>query len=156
VRAALPSYRRRVDPGPATEPLDRLLVHTGLALQRFTRRVADSYGLSATALDVLGALVALDEVSHRDLAGHLRLAPATLTPVIDALEGAGALTRVRDGTDRRIVRISITPRGRERYAAAATGVAAAVAGLPTPSSDHAELIRVHLLDLLDAIERTAP
>jgi DNA-binding MarR family transcriptional regulator len=144
-----------VEPGPATEPLDRLLVRTGLALQRFTRRVAGSYGLSATALDVLGALVELDEVSHRDLAGHLRLAPATLTPVIDALEETGALTRVRDGADRRVVRISITPRGRQRYAEAATGVAAAVAGLPTPSPDQAELIRLHLGDLLDAIERRA-
>ena len=63
---------------------------------------------------------------------------------------------MRDGTDRRVVRISITPRGRERYAAAATGVAAAVAGLPALPSDQAELIRVHLLDLLDAIERAAP
>jgi DNA-binding MarR family transcriptional regulator len=156
VRAALPSYRRRVDPGLATEPLDRLLVRTGLALQRFTRRAAGSYGLSATALEVLGALVELDEVSHRDLAGHLRLAPATLTPVIDALEEAGALTRVRDHADRRVVRISITRPGRERYAAAATGVADAVAELPAPSPDQAELIRVHLLDLLDAIERAVP
>ena len=145
-----------MDPGPAGEPIDRLLVRAGMALQRFTRSVAGSYGLSATALDVLGALVELGAVSHRDLAGHLRLAPATLTPVVDALEGADALIRVRDGTDRRVVRISITPAGRERYAAAAAGVACAVAELPVPSPDEAELIRVHLLDLLAAIERAAP
>jgi DNA-binding MarR family transcriptional regulator len=145
-----------VDPGPATEPLDRLLVRTGLALQRFTRRVAAAHGLSATALDVLGALGELDEVSHRDLAGHLRLAPATLTPVLDGLEGAGALTRVRDGADRRVVRVSITSKGRELRAAAATGVADAVAGLPAPSPDQAGPIRAHLIDLLDAIERAEP
>jgi DNA-binding MarR family transcriptional regulator len=132
-----------------------LLVRAGLAVQRFTRSVAAAHGLSATALDVLGALVELDEVSHRDLAGHLRLAPATLTPVLDALEGAGAVTRVRDGTDRRVVRLSITRLGRERYAEAATAVAAAVAGLPAPSPGQAELVRAHLLELLDALDRMA-
>jgi DNA-binding MarR family transcriptional regulator len=142
-----------VPPGP--EPLDRLLVRAGLAVQRFTRSVAAAHGLSATALDVLGALVELDEVSHRDLAGRLRLAPATLTPVLDALEGSGALVRARDGADRRVVRVSITERGREQYAEAATGVANAVAGLPTPSAEQAELIRAHLLELLDAVELTA-
>jgi DNA-binding MarR family transcriptional regulator len=148
-----------VHPGPATEPLERLLVRTGLALQRFTRRAAAAHGLSGTGLDVLAALVELDEraeLSQRDLAGHLRLAPATLTPVLDALEAAGALARVRDGADRRVVRVLITPRGRERYAAAAAGVAEAVAGLPAPSPRQAALIRVHLLRLLDAVDRAGP
>jgi DNA-binding MarR family transcriptional regulator len=131
-------------------------MRTGSALQRVTRKAAAAHGLSATALDVLAVLVELDEheeLSHRDLAGHLRLAPATLTPVLDALEAEGALTRVRDGTDRRIVRVSITRHGRERHAAAAAGVAAAVAALPGPSPEQEVLIRVHLLGLLDAMER---
>ena len=143
-------------PGPAAEPLDRLLVRAGLALQRFTRTAAAAHGLSATALDVLAALVELDELSHRDLAGHLRLAPATLTPVLDALEAEGALNRVRDLADRRVVRVSITRHGRERYAAAAAGVAAAVAALPEPPPGQAAAIRAHLLDLLDAVEREMP
>lgn len=140
---------------PEPEPLDRLLVRAGLAVQRFTRNAVAAHGLSATALDVLGALVELGEVSHRDLAGHLRLAPATLTPVLDALEGAGAVTRVRDGTDRRVVRVAVTARGRERYAEAATAVAAAAAALPAPTADQAELIRAYLLDLLDALDQPA-
>jgi DNA-binding MarR family transcriptional regulator len=143
-----------VPPGP--EPLDRLLVRAGLAVQRFTRGVAAAHGLSATALDLLGALVELDEVSHRDLAGHLRLAPATLTPVLDALEGTGAVTRVRDGRDRRVVRVSITSRGRDRHAEAATAVAAAVAELPAPPPDRAPLVRAYLIDLLEAMDRAAP
>jgi DNA-binding MarR family transcriptional regulator len=131
-------------------------MRTGSALQRVTRKAAAAHGLSATALDVLAVLVEHDELSHRDLAGHLRLAPATLTPVLDALEAEGALNRVRDGTDRRVVRVSITRHGRERHAAAAAGVAAAVAALPGPSPEQEALIRVHLLDLLDAMERAAP
>jgi DNA-binding MarR family transcriptional regulator len=145
-----------VHPGPATEPLDRLLVRTGQALRRFVQRAAAARGLSVTALEVLGALVEHDGLSHRDLAGRLRLAPATLTPVLDALEAAGALTRVRDGADRRVVRVSITDRGWERYVAVAGDVERAVAELPEPSPAQAAAIRAHLLDLLAAVDRACP
>jgi DNA-binding MarR family transcriptional regulator len=148
-----------VHPGPATEPLDQLLVRAGQALRRFTQRAAAAHGLSATGLEVLAALAELDEfdeLSHRDLAGRLRLAPATLTPVLDALEAEGALTRARDRADRRLVRVCITQRGRERHAAAAAGVAEALAWLPEPSPEQAALIRMHLLSLLDAVDGPVP
>lgn len=131
-------------------------MRAGSALQRVTRKAAAAHGLSATALDVLAVLVEFDELSHRDLAGHLRLAPATLTPVLDALEAQGAVIRLRDAADRRVVRVSVTRHGRERHAAAAAGVAAAVAALPGPSPDHAAVIRAHLLGLLDAVDREMP
>jgi DNA-binding MarR family transcriptional regulator len=148
-----------VHPGPATEPLDQLLVRAGQALRRFTQRAAAAHGLSATGLEVLAALAELDEfdeLSHRDLAGRLRLAPATLTPVLDALEAEGALTRARDRADRRLVRVCITQRGRERHAAAAAGVAEALAWLPEPSTEQAGLIRTYLLSLLDAVDGPVP
>jgi DNA-binding MarR family transcriptional regulator len=145
-----------VHPGPAAEPLERLLVRTGQALQRFIQRAAAAHGLSVTALEVLGALVEHDGCSHRDLAGRLRLAPATLTPVLDSLEAAGALTRDRDGVDRRVVRVSITDPGRERYVAVARGVERAVAELPEPSPAQAAAIRAHLRDLLAAVDRADP
>jgi DNA-binding MarR family transcriptional regulator len=156
VPAWSPTYRRPVHPGPSTEPLDQLLVRAGQALRRFTQRAAAAHGLSATGLEVLAALAVLDDQSHRDLAGRLRLAPATLTPVLDALEAEGALTRARDRTDRRLVRISITQRGRELYATAAAGAAEALAGLPEPSPEQAVLIRTHLLNLLDAVDGAVP
>jgi DNA-binding MarR family transcriptional regulator len=145
-----------VHPGPSAEPLDQLLVRAGQALRRFTQRAAAAHGLSATGLEVLAALAVLDDLSQRDLAGRLRLAPATLTPVLDALEAESALTRARDRTDRRLVRISITQRGRELHAAAAAGVAEALGGLPEPSPEQAVLIRTHLLSLLDAVDGAVP
>lgn len=138
--------------GPATESLDRLLVRAGQALQRFSRRTAAAHGLSATALAVLDVLVRHDAPSHRDLAGRLRLAPATLTPVLDALEATGALTRVRDGDDRRVVQVAITESGRKRFAVAVADVAEALARLPRPSPEEEVLIRAHLRVLLDAID----
>jgi DNA-binding MarR family transcriptional regulator len=142
-----------MQPGPGAEPLERLLVRTAQALQRCTRRAVGAHGLTATALGVLGVLVAHDAPSQRDLAGSLQLAPATLTPVLDALEAQGALVRVRDAADRRIVRVSITTRGRERVAEAAAGVEHVLAGLPRPAPEQAAAIRAHLLELLEALER---
>ena len=133
-------------------------MRTGQALQRVTRRAVAVHGLSATGLEVLGALVEHDGdgPSHRDLAGQLRLAPATLTPVLDALEADGALTRTRDGADRRVVRVSITESGRRRYAAAVGEVRRELGRLPRASSAAAVVIRAHLLDLLAAADRAEP
>jgi DNA-binding MarR family transcriptional regulator len=142
-----------VHPEPATEPLERLLVRTGHALQRVTRRAVATHDLSTTGLEVLRALVEHDGPSHRDLAGSLRLAPATLTPVLDALEAAGALTRTRDHADRRIVRVSITEGGRRRYAAAVQAVRRDTGRLPRASAQDAAIIRAHLLALLEAADR---
>jgi DNA-binding MarR family transcriptional regulator len=137
---------------PEAERLDRLLLRTGQGLQRWTQRLAAAHGLTATALDVLRVLVAHDAASQRDLAGELRLAPATLTPVLDALETAGALMRVRDGSDRRVVRVSVTPSGRERYAVAVAGVENAVGALPRPPPEHERIIRDYLRTLLAAVD----
>jgi DNA-binding MarR family transcriptional regulator len=50
-----------------------------------------------------------------NLAQAADLAPATVTEMVDALVGAGLVERVRDTEDRRIVRVSLTPRGRRAY-----------------------------------------
>jgi DNA-binding MarR family transcriptional regulator len=139
--------------GSGGEPLDRLLVRAGQAVQRITRRVSAEHGTSATALAVLGVLVEHEAPSQRELAGHLGLAPATLTPVLDALEADGDVTRVRDGADRRAMRLEITDRGRARHARVAACVAEAALALPRPAPQHEAIIRAHLLAVLAAAER---
>jgi DNA-binding MarR family transcriptional regulator len=145
-----------MQPGPGTEPLERLLVRAAQALQRCTRHAVGAHGMTATALEVLGVLVAHDAPSQRDLAGHVRLTPATLTPVLDALEAQGALVRVRDTTDRRVVRVSVTAHGRERCAEATADVERVLAGLPRPAPEQAAVVRAHLLELLEALDRPGP
>jgi DNA-binding MarR family transcriptional regulator len=109
--------------------------------------------LTPTSAALLGVLERADGRSHRELAGHLGLTPATLTPVVDLLERSGDIDRERDPRDRRVVRVTITPAGRERLrvasAAAATGLASS---LPAPPAEHAELIRTYLLDVLAALD----
>ena len=137
--------------GPDREgrPLDRLLTAAGQAAGRLRQRAASTHGLSTTALGVLGVLAEADAVSQRELAGRLDVTPATLTPVLDGLERAGSVLRSRDARDRRVIRLSITPAGRERWSAARAGVAAAVRErLPQPGPEDEAIIRGYLIAVL--------
>ncbi|GEL25714.1 hypothetical protein PSU4_46680 [Pseudonocardia sulfidoxydans NBRC 16205] len=105
--------------------LDLLLVRAGREVERRRRASAAAHGLSTTGLAVLHALLGVPSASHRDLAGAVGLTPATLTPVLDALDALdadGLVTRERDGRDRRVVRIAVTAAGRTRSAAATAAV----------------------------------
>lgn len=137
---------------PEHMPLGKLLSWTGGALDRYYQRTVSGHGLTSTSIGVLGVLGHRDAISHRELAGHLGVTPATLTPVIDALEAAGELRRDRDTTDRRVVRLSITPVGRERLVTAFAGVAATFRDrLPHPPPEEVEIIRRYLLAVLAAV-----
>lgn len=114
---------RGVTDAPAPPPLDLLLPRAGQAVDRVARRAVAAHGLTPTSLGVLGVLSRGRPAAHRELAAELGVAPATLTPVVDALERAGQVVRVRDVVDRRVVRVRVTDAGRERYLAAFDAVA---------------------------------
>ena len=136
----------------APPPLEVLLERVGAAVGRHRRRIAAAHGLTPTALAVLASLGAADpddpggDPSHRELAGRLGLSPATLTPVLDALESAGEVRRERDRTDRRVVRLHRTPAGRARL------VRTPPARLPQPDPEAAPAVRAWLLAVLAAAE----
>ena len=139
---------------PQLMPLHRLLARAGQAVSRYSRDVVAAHGLTVTSMGVLGALADGEAVSHRELSGHLGVAPATLTPVVDALEATGALARERDPADRRVVRLRITERGRVRLADAHGAVVTTLrSGLPQPPPRDAEIIRAYLLAVLAAVTR---
>jgi MarR family transcriptional regulator, organic hydroperoxide resistance regulator len=144
-----PFFERR----PERMPLERLLPRVGSAVARHVQRAVAEHGLTPTSLGVLGVLSDRDGLSHRELAGHLGVTPATLTPVVDALEVAGALRRDRDRDDRRVVRLSITTAGRERLRTASVQVTARMRErMPRPAPEHAEIIRGYLLAVLAALD----
>jgi MarR family transcriptional regulator, organic hydroperoxide resistance regulator len=148
----------------AQPPLEVLLERVGAAVTRHRRRIAAAHGLTPTTMAVLAALGGIDAgalddpdgargradpvdaPSHRELAGRLGLTPATLTPVLDALEAAGEVRRERDRTDRRVVRLHRTPAGRARLALAPS------ARLPRPDPEVDRAVRAWLLAVLAAAE----
>jgi DNA-binding MarR family transcriptional regulator len=97
---------------PPDPSLDRLVSAAGAAVDGLRRRIVAAHDLSTTAFDLLRALDhEAAPRTQRDLAARLRIAPASLTPHLVDLEARGLLTRVRDGGDRRIVRVRPTARG---------------------------------------------
>ena len=137
---------------PELMPLGKLLPWVGTAVSRRFQQLVAQHGMSPTAFSVLGVLGHHDALSHRELAGHLGLTPATLTPVIDTLEEAGAVRRSRDRTDRRVVRLSITPAGQERLLATFAHVAAQFRErMPHPTPEHERIIRAYLTAVLAAV-----
>jgi DNA-binding MarR family transcriptional regulator len=140
---------------PERMPLDRLLAWTGQALTAYHRRTVLTHGLSATALSVLGVLAEEDGLSHRDLAAGVGVTPATLTPVIDALERDEAVERERDRNDRRVVRVRITRTGRTRLGSTLDTVMRSLQErIPPPPGDQEKVIRTYLLAVLAAVDPT--
>lgn len=139
------------------EDLHRLLGRAGRAVARWDRRAAAGHGLGPTAAAVLAQLVATGPLAHRELAGALGLAPATLTPVIDGLERAGDVSRRRDGADRRVVRVIATEAGRRRIEQVGPAIIGLTARyLPSPPEPQRAVVRRWLVDVVAALEGAGP
>ncbi|WP_214404197.1 MarR family winged helix-turn-helix transcriptional regulator [Pseudonocardia lacus] len=129
-----------------------LLPRVGDAVARCHRALLAEHGLSPTALVLLTELDRRGGLSHRELAARLGRTPATLTPVVDALERAGDVGRARDARDRRVVRLSLTDEGRERLRRATAAVAARLPSrLPAPRPEHVGPVRDYLVSVLVAL-----
>ena len=76
-------------------------------------RVTGAIGFAHYRL--LSALRREGAMTASKLAQAADLAPANVTEMLDALVAAELVERVRDTGDRRIVRVSLTPRGRREY-----------------------------------------
>lgn len=69
--------------------------------------------LSYAQYGLLFRLAAGEAISAGELALAADVSPASATQMLDALERAGLVERVRSGEDRRVVLTSLTARGRE-------------------------------------------
>jgi DNA-binding MarR family transcriptional regulator len=74
---------------------------------------ADVLGLNATDLRCMGRLYADGPSTAGDLADACGLSRGAMTAALDRLERAGYVRRVRGETDRRRVRVEVTPRALE-------------------------------------------
>lgn len=89
------------------------------ALAVASRRVVGLYrpllepmGLTHPQYLVMLALWGREPLSVRELGELLSLEPATLSPLLKRLEASGYLSRARDPTDERALRVMLTPAGR--------------------------------------------
>ena len=79
-------------------------------LARLLRRQGDT-GLSPSQLSALTSVEQHGPMTLGLLADHERVAPPSITKVVDKLEERGLVVRVPDAADRRVTRVATTPAG---------------------------------------------
>jgi DNA-binding MarR family transcriptional regulator len=93
-----------------------------LAVTRLNRRLraeADS-GLTASGISALATIGRRGPLPLGELAAAEGVKPPTMTATVAALEAEGLVARSADGRDRRVRRVSLTARGRQRLDRART------------------------------------
>lgn len=85
---------------------------TGLAFNRVYKPLLDDLGLTYPQYLTMVALWHRDGQTVSELGEQLFLESNTLTPLLKRLEAGGYVLRRRDSADERVVRVSLTDRGR--------------------------------------------
>jgi DNA-binding MarR family transcriptional regulator len=79
--------------------------------RRLTKELARSVDLTGPQLTVLKMLEGLGDLSLSELSERIRAQNSTVTGIIDRMEQAGLVARVRSTEDRRVIKIKLTDRG---------------------------------------------
>ncbi|MET9059042.1 MarR family transcriptional regulator [Streptomyces antibioticus] len=127
-------------------------------LLRFTRRVhriqkhhLQQCGLGITPAQsrLLRTLAHYDSPPRMaDLAERLEVVPRAVTTLVDALEAGGRVRRVPDPTNRRVIRIELTPSGHEALRELHGARRAAAAEILAPLTGEQREVLGGLLDTL--------
>jgi len=88
------------------------------AVDLHSRRLEREVGLTGPQAVALQTIGERGSLTAGDLARHVHLSQATLTPMLDRLESKGLVTRSRSQSDRRKVFVTLTASGQERVAQA--------------------------------------
>ena len=100
---------------PATTPIGLQLANTSKAVSRaFNDRLADAGG-SVPIWLILSSLKSNERRTQLELARAVGIEGPTLTRHLDGLEENGIVRRVRDGSDRRAVRVELTDEGERLF-----------------------------------------
>ena len=68
--------------------------------------------LSFLRLEALRCIAERDTPTMKDVAQHLSVKPPSATALLNTLVRGGYVYRIADSSDRRLVRLSLTPKGR--------------------------------------------
>jgi MarR family transcriptional regulator, transcriptional regulator for hemolysin len=100
---------------PQGTPIGLHLAHTSKTVGRaFNDRLAEAGG-SVPVWLILSSLKSNERRTQLDLARAVGIEGPTLTRHLDGLEENGIVRRVRDGSDRRAVRVELTPDGERLF-----------------------------------------
>jgi DNA-binding MarR family transcriptional regulator len=81
--------------------------------QKLSEQNLASIGLTITEVRILRSLAVSGRAPMARFASELYLTPASITGLVDRLETEKLVERERDDEDRRVVYVTITPKGRQ-------------------------------------------
>jgi DNA-binding MarR family transcriptional regulator len=100
------------DPGTPAGRLGLAFKRAMVAVRKLRGRETHRPGqISYAQYGLLFGLASRNECSARELAEHTDLTPATVAQMLEHLEAAGLVTRIRSDEDRRVVLSTLTERG---------------------------------------------
>jgi DNA-binding MarR family transcriptional regulator len=102
----------KTDPLQLSEQLCFAVYSTAHAFNHTYKPLLKPLGLTYPQYLVMLVLWEQDGITVSDIGGRLQLDSGTLTPLLKRLEAAGLLTRQRDHSDERQVRIALSDAGR--------------------------------------------
>ena len=102
-----------------------LLARAHLIARADADRALAGVGLTMKAYAALATLVSDGPISQRKLSQRIRMDPATMVDVIDALEQSGHIQRRRNPEDRREYALFTTAKGRSLFSRAQRSITAA-------------------------------
>jgi DNA-binding MarR family transcriptional regulator len=106
VTASIPS-----DIKPEVDQILEATLYLYTESRRLTKELARSVELTGPQLTVLKMLEGVGDLSLSELSERIRAQNSTVTGIIDRMEQAGLVARVRSTEDRRVVKIKLTERG---------------------------------------------
>jgi len=83
------------------------------AIQDYSHEVSEKFGITGPQLWALKTISQNESLSLSDLSERMYLHPSTITGLIDRLEKKDLVERYRDQGDRRVIKLQLTPRGKE-------------------------------------------
>ncbi len=92
--------------------IERLLRHVAFIIRRRGRDILDDFGITNPQFSAFLALFEHKNMTMGELCDKLYLAYSTATDLIDRMEKNGLLERNRDLQDRRVIRLTITDKGK--------------------------------------------
>jgi DNA-binding MarR family transcriptional regulator len=106
VSASIPS-----DIKPEVDQILEATLYLYTESRRLTKELARSVELTGPQLTVLKMLEGVGDLSLSELSERIRAQNSTVTGIIDRMEQAGLVARVRSTEDRRVIKIKLTERG---------------------------------------------
>lgn len=111
-------------------------------------------GITLSQCHALGEIAAREGLTPGELAARLGIDPSAVTRIADALVQNGLVRREGDPTDRRVVRLVLTPEGRHFWSQVQEAMLErSLALLQRLPPDRRPLVLAALADLVEALEK---